>query len=199
MDEPIPIKASDYDARQVESLASQFVAKYALPTGKGLYGKLLDVVDTLGGAIREYVTDPGQPIPPGLLIPGEGGMQFDIYLVKDDPPRQKTMDLCHELGHLIVQYPDMVRRAQEEGKPPPPAMAEFNTLDRKDMEANWFAMAVLMPERLLVKAHQATPGDISRLSDEFEAPHLAAEARVAILLARKKIAFPAPKEARTDG
>lgn len=92
-----------------------------------------------------------------------------VLVDQDNPPRRKRFTIAHELGHHFLHlqqdgdYIDSDRdlfrgTAKDEGEP-------IET-HRPEIQANWFAAALLMPAALVRKAYSQT-SDVEELARIF--------------------------------
>ena len=97
------------------------------------------------------------------------GDSTQILVEQSDPPYRKRFSIAHELGHhflhllkdghIIDRRVDMFREKQ-------PASAAQSSHRNREIEANWFAAALLMPEDL-VRLHWAKNPSVTALARVF--------------------------------
>jgi Zn-dependent peptidase ImmA (M78 family) len=143
--------------------------------------------------------NPGDPMEP-LLAKIGGRMAFrDIFSssenadsIKVDPDGTFTIfvsgltsaerdrfTIAHELGHYFLHFP--IFRKQHPGMPMVATrwVDETNGAQRRaEWEANWFAAAFLMPEKLFRDQYEAVERDIRALASKFGVSVHAAEIRL---------------------
>ena len=129
---------------QIEQRAKEILIQH------GLYSVPVDPVD-LAGKLGFTVHNAkfADDSLSGLIA--KRGDHAQILVEKSDPPYRKRFSIAHELGHhflhllndgqIIDRRVDMFREKQ------PSVAAPFSQRNR-EVEANWFAAALLMPEDL---------------------------------------------------
>lgn len=96
--------------------------------------------------------------------------QVTIYIKNNDVPTRKKFTIAHELGHFFLHLSnqeegDFVDRARS--KILLSSTSDYNEDDRnKEIEANQFAAALLMPENEVIK-HLSDCGSIDELARRF--------------------------------
>lgn len=92
-----------------------------------------------------------------------------IFVEQSDPPYRKRFSIAHELGHhflhlvedgeIIDSRADMFREKEPSGE-------SMSTERIREIQANWFAAALLMPEDLVRMEWRKTP-DMRRMAELF--------------------------------
>ena len=92
-----------------------------------------------------------------------------IFVEQSDPPYRKRFSIAHELGHhflhlledgeIVDSRADMFRERE-------PADGPISELRLREIHANWFAAALLMPEEF-VRAEWEKNSSVSRLAKVF--------------------------------
>ena len=90
----------------------------------------------------------------------KSGSNTRIFVEQSDPPYRKRFSIAHELGHhflhlledgeIIDKRVDMFREREPSGGP-------ISEQRLKEIQANWFAAALLMPEDLVRAEWQKNP------------------------------------------
>lgn len=147
---------------QVERCAKEVLIQH------GLYSVPVDPVDLankLGVTVHnaKFADDSLA----GLIAKRGGSAQ--ILVEQSDPPYRKRFSIAHELGHhflhllkdghIIDRRVDMFREKQ-------PTAAARSSHRNREVEANWFAAALLMPEDL-VRLHWAENPSVTVLARIF--------------------------------
>ncbi len=96
---------------------------------------------------------------------------FTIYLPYFSSKARDRFTIAHELGHLVLHY---YSRAGD--------VAEVERFDRDgadlaEVEANWFAAALLMPEDDFREAFTELNGDLNEIAARYGVSYAAAEVR----------------------
>lgn len=80
------------------------------------------------------------------------GEHSQILVEQSDPPYRKRFSIAHELGHHFMHLPDggqIVDKRVDMFREKQPTAAAWSEQRRREIEANWFAAALLMPEELV--------------------------------------------------
>ncbi len=92
-----------------------------------------------------------------------------IFVEQSDPPYRKRFSIAHELGHhflhlledgeILDTHADMFREKEPVGGP----ISEFRI---REIQANWFAASLLMPEEFVAAEWERSP-NVSHLAKAF--------------------------------
>jgi Zn-dependent peptidase ImmA (M78 family) len=170
--------------------------KYGSPKASGLSKESVYRIAESVGAQLKYA--PGQALEPlvaqlggriqyqdfwDLESTAAGSIQirdehdFEIFIAEHTGPLRDRFTIAHELGHYVLHYVLPLRQK----KPTGPIQATRSGSGRVEWEANWFAAALLMPEKSFKKAFSAEEGDLIAVADKFGVSERAAEIRALVL------------------
>ena len=129
----------------------------------GLYALPVDPVnlaDILGIAVHnaEFADDSWA----GLIA--KRGPNTQILVEQSDPPYRKRFSIAHELGHHflhLVEDGEIVDKRVDMFREKQPTLSEWSPQRLKEVEANWFAAALLMPEELVRSEWAASPNVVA--------------------------------------
>lgn len=156
----------------IERIAGSLRDAVSPGTGKKTLGRMLleKVIEMTGGSI-ELVDDPSQQEVDGgsLVIHSEDN--YTVFLSPFTTPLRDNFTIAHEIGHYILHFVLQ--------KPRPTPAIGFTRYGSGPLEwqANRFAAALLMPEKVFRKKHQDFSGDEFLLSGFFEVSRPAVAAR----------------------
>ncbi len=88
------------------------------------------------------------------------GQHTQILVEQSDPPYRKRFSIAHELGHHFLHLLDdgeIVDKRVDMFREKQPTLADWSAQRRREVEANWFAAALLMPEELVRQQWAANP------------------------------------------
>ncbi len=112
----------------------------------------------------------GKPSPSdSISLAVHGPNDFDVYLSRYTGPLRDRFTLAHELGHYFLHASQGTR----------PMFANRNGHGPTEDQANWFALALLMPMAAFSKAAAELDFDPIALAGRFLVPRIAAEVRLA--------------------
>jgi predicted transcriptional regulator len=104
------------------------------------------VVSHLGGAVS-YRDSLGGEVPDAIRVEPDG--KFEIFLSSLTSANRDRFTIAHELGHFFLHFPLVQEADPAWGMKATRWVDEQNPqLERCEWEANWFAAAFLMPEKL---------------------------------------------------
>ncbi|HUY90697.1 MAG TPA: ImmA/IrrE family metallo-endopeptidase [Pirellulales bacterium] len=108
----------------------------------------------------------------GMLRKSEG--RYEILVNHSHPPARKRYTIAHELGHYVLHRDQVESFVDPElnlfrSKPPDQKTPAERV---REIQANMFAAALLMPEELVRQQLQAT-NDLPRLASVFQVSHSA--------------------------
>lgn len=122
----------------------------------------------------------------GLIRKEADGVK--IYYNRAHNFRRIRFTIAHEIGHYVLGHLDKVRNQQIDDF----ALNMFRRADgvggkdyQMEVDANKFAAALLMPEKLVVQSWQETGGDIEKMAEQFRVSCSAMGYRVDHLDSRK--------------
>ena len=167
-------RGSSYKKHEIEKLASDLLERH------GITSAPIDPVvlaDAHGIMVHNAVfAEDGIS---GLIA--KRGDNVTLLVNANDAPVRKRFTIAHELGHLLLHLndtqhgdfidTDLLRTADPFNEVP----LEHK---REEVQANQFAAALLMPERLVKQAFRVT-GDLGTLSDMFKVSQTAMSYRLA--------------------
>jgi hypothetical protein len=135
---PKKAKASGLNRESIEGLASQLRRAFKPAYSGTEFAE--HVTAALGGKIswKDFANDPDA----GSIIV-HGPRDFELFLPKHLAPTVDRFTIAHELGHYVLHFLWTNREAQDQ---PCPIYATRYGSDRAEREANWFALAFLLPE-----------------------------------------------------
>jgi Zn-dependent peptidase ImmA (M78 family) len=147
---------------QVEQFAKEVLVQH------GLYSVPVDPVDLaskLGVTVHnaKFADDSLA----GLIA--KRGDNAQILVEQSDPPYRKRFSIAHELGHHflhLLQDGHIIDRRVDMFREKQPAAASGSSHRNQEIEANWFAAALLMPEDL-VRLHWAENPSVTVLARVF--------------------------------
>ncbi len=154
------------------------------------FGLLIREADDMSAAPGAPELQPGQSIS-GLLLAGPGEIWVNAAEARKWPARRR-FTIGHELGHWVLHC-DLGRTTKEEvhcrgetlteegaveedgGKP---KLAPASRYPQRELDANQFSAAVLMPKALVESEHAWLDGDVRRLAEAFGVSAIAMEKRL---------------------
>ena len=92
-----------------------------------------------------------------------------IFVEQSDPPYRKRFSIAHELGHHFLHMPEdgeIVDRHADMFREREPAAALVSEDRIREIQANWFAAALLMPAEL-VRAEWEKDPSVKRMAMQF--------------------------------
>ncbi|GGB24353.1 hypothetical protein GCM10011505_02060 [Tistrella bauzanensis] len=168
---PMPCRAS-------KAAIQDAAETYAHRIGVRPRDDLFKLVERLGGRIR--FKDFGSARP-RESIHIRAIDDFDLFLPFDTTPARDRFTIGHELGHLLLHYPVVMKM---HGRAPVEMAATrylpeepSPDVQRCEWEANWFAAAFLMPSKLFEAALREAGDDVSAVARRFFVSTQAAENR----------------------
>ena len=102
------------------------------------------------------------------LLAKRGG-STRIFVEQSDPPYRKRFSIAHELGHHflhLLEEGEMVDKKTDMFREKAPQGHFWSKERLQEVQANWFAAALLMPEEL-VRAEWATSPNVSTMAKIF--------------------------------
>lgn len=168
---PIPTQASK---ARISAFAENLASRLGFSPGDVLE----PLVARLGGQIlyRNPAALPGRRAPESIRVYSDRA--FVIYLPSTTSVERDRFTVAHELGHLFLHFP-MVLRSR-----PGACMVATRWVDESDKvqqraewEANWFAAAFLMPSEPFESAFRKKGGNLSKVASLFRVSGRAAEVR----------------------
>ena len=97
----------------------------------------------------------------GLIAKRAGHAQ--ILVEQSDPPYRKRFSIAHELGHHFLHLPNdgqIVDKRVDMFREKQPTAAAWSEQRNREIEANWFAASLLMPEELVRELWAENPSVI---------------------------------------
>ena len=91
------------------------------------------------------------------------GDHAQILVEQSDPPYRKRFSIAHELGHHFMHLPNdgqIVDKRVDMFREKQPTAAAWSEQRNREIEANWFAAALLMPEELVRERWAENPSVI---------------------------------------
>jgi len=166
---PIPLRAKK---KIIQDAAERYAELLRLKPGFVIE----DLVTRLGGHIEFREAMGASPDSESILV--FSGQRFTIFLATNTHPLRDRFTIAHELGHFLIHYPVVVdKHGTGVGMRATRFVDENNPeLVRTEWEANWFAAALLMPERRF-KEEWHIHRDVSRMANIFGVTKNAAEVR----------------------
>ncbi|MGE0283118.1 MAG: ImmA/IrrE family metallo-endopeptidase [Rhizobiaceae bacterium] len=167
---PVPSRVS---REHINSFAEQLAA--SLDFGPG--DSIEPLVKKLGGKIAyKNPVEYKSRLPESIIIRKMD--DFTIFLPSMTSPERDRFTIAHELGHLMLHYPLVLRNHRNA------VMAATRWVDETDQdqqraewEANWFAAGFLMPCKPFSKAYRDAKGNLSMVALKFGVSQPAAEVR----------------------
>ena len=97
------------------------------------------------------------------------GQTTRVFVEQSDPPYRKRFSIAHEIGHhflhllsdgeIVDSHSDMFREKE-------PTVGHTSELRLREIEANWFAASLLMPEELVKIEWEKNPS-VPQLAKTF--------------------------------
>lgn len=147
--------------RDIEQLG-QTLRGLTFPKGaRGLAVRraLEDMVGTLGGTI-DVTNDPDELERDSGSLVIENEDDFTIWLSPYTSPLRDNFTIAHEIGHLFLHYDSKSQGTR-------PVVFRRYGNDRRELQANRFAAALLMPEDQFRRKHKDLNGDRFSLAGFF--------------------------------
>jgi len=154
------IRPSNLTKARVEEYAGKVVAATSFQIGQ----HPSTVVEILGGRLSYQDMDDWIDENGSIFVHGQA--DFDILLPQYTSPKRDRFTVAHELGHYFLHA--------LQGNVPIVAYRRGST--RIEWEANWFAAALLMPEKEFCKEYEKT-SDIGYVASVFGVSEEAAKVR----------------------
>ena len=153
----LEIVPSGLSKAEIDSLAEDVASHLTVPSQN-----IISFVEKLGGSVEFHkIVEDGS-----LRV--FGPKEFEIHLSSHTTPSMNRFTIAHELGHYLLH--------SHVGKVPVCAThMNYNTLD--EIEANWFALAFLMPKDGLNQALKISH-DPDYIGSVFKVTPAVAEARI---------------------
>ena len=127
----------------------------------------------LGGQILFSQSPLGEEESHGSLVI-HANNSFSIYLPSLSPPLRDNFTLAHELGHYFLHH------NQEESHDGNIVFNRYGS-DKREIQANRFAAAFLMPEKEFTEKYKEYEGNKWRLSGYFSVSPLSVDVRMKFL------------------
>lgn len=168
---PVPCRATK---AAIQMAAENYAERIGFKPGDSI----IDLVEKLGGEV--LVRDFMQPGAESIHVRAQN--DFDIYVPHDTSPTRDRFTIGHELGHLLLHYPLLLKmhpgekKVEMHAKRYLPDDADQDER-RAEWEANWFSAALIMPSKSFVAAWERYAGDVESVAREFLVSTLAAENR----------------------
>ena len=147
---------------QIERRAKDILVQH------GLYAVPVDPVDLASKlGIGVYNAKFADDSLAGLISKRENRVQ--ILVEQSDPPYRKRFSIAHELGHHFLHLPnggEIVDKRVDMFREKQPTAGIRSEQRNREIEANWFAAALLMPEDL-VREHWAENPSVIVLARMF--------------------------------
>lgn len=148
------LKSTNLSRNQIYELAEKFAEKTSYTPG------VTDIVDYVENQLHgkiEYSDNPKDSV--GGSISVNSRENFTIYLSKATSHKRDVFTIAHELGHYFLhsRLGEIKINANRS-----------DDIDEAEKEANSFAAAFLMPERMLRKLYAEKDGNLSALADAFK-------------------------------
>jgi len=106
-----------------------------------------------------YLSDFDDPNIAGMVINSQNNK--NIYVNKDDIPQRQRFTIAHEIGHIVLHHSNDASFQEVDFR-------NTNELpSQKEIEANAFAAALLMPEKLAIKVWEKLQ-DVDDFADYFK-------------------------------
>lgn len=136
------------------------------------------LVSRLGGRLAyKNAVDYESRLPESIVVMSQ--QNFTIFVPSMTSPERDRFTIAHELGHLFLHYPTMLKR-----HPGITTMVATRWVDENDSvqqraewEANWFAAAFLMPASDFRASFKRYGGNLTAVASMFAVSIQAAEVR----------------------
>ena len=92
-----------------------------------------------------------------------------IFVEQSDPPYRKRFSIAHELGHHflhLLEDGEIVDKRADMFREKEPSVESMSPEQLREIQANWFAAALLMPEDL-VRAEWHKYPNMTRMAERF--------------------------------
>ena len=156
-DQPLRIKKMEVEQRAKEILKQHGL--YTLPVDPVLLANRLGV--TVNNA--KFADDSW-----AALI-ARRGQNTRVFVEQSDPPYRKRFSIAHELGHHflhLMEDGEIVDKRADMFRERSPQREEWSQNRFREIEANWFAAALLMPEEFVRTEWEANP-NVSTMAKIF--------------------------------
>lgn len=169
---PIPCRATK---AVIQAAAEGYAARIGFVPGSDIS----EVVEGLGGRIvyRDFFL-----VRRAESIHVRAEDDFEIFVPHETSAARDRFTIGHELGHLLLHYPQLLRaHAGEEevqmkaDRYLPDGVSE--DVKRCEWEANWFSAAFLMPSTAFIAAWRKASGNVEAIARQFLVSTSAAENR----------------------
>lgn len=130
---------------------------------------LIDVAEALGAnVIIRDLNSEDMPIDGAIMRSPERPDSFDIFINSSRPDERKLFTLAHEIGHMLLKHNGDNFRVDRD--------IHSKEQDVYESEANFFAAALLMPEKDVIDfiLSDMSVGDMAKV---FKVSHSAAKNR----------------------
>jgi len=171
-----PAKPLGFNLRSIEKFAEAISDKLRYSEIRNIR----QVVEDIGGRIEIKNFYPKDLSNVGeLRINGDSGSDLKIYLPLHTTHRHDTFTIAHELGHYFLHFlvPNSTTSDQKKFIAESVGGIDKAGMGQEEIEANWFALAFLMPAQEFSKSFKKLDGDFAALAKLFDVPVKAVKLR----------------------